>query len=454
VGELETLAREVADLVGSAAAAGLPAVGVAHLTVTLHLALDTATAAATVLTGAVHDSGAVLGSHVTTRSWLRAECGLSSAAAAATLARAAALRDSFPATQAAWLASTVPGAVVAEITQGVPRALCRLTTDQRERALPVAEAAALDFARTHPLRDLRWFLARLRERFDTDGVDAAAVAAYTDQHLRFTPVGDGVEVRGFLTAPTAAAVLTVLDQVVDRWYRSGSLAVEDRDSPHDTGYQRVRRRVRRRDHLTALALEHALTGLLDLAAVGTRHDARPHLYLTVSADDLARGLGGDLRLPGRDPASVTAASVRRLLCDAEVTPVFTTSHVATCPGGPPAGPGAVDMAALDGSLRARGREVLHVGRAHRSATAGQRAALAVRDRHCAFPDCEIDPSRCEAHHIHPWELGGTTDLGNLVLLCRGHHHLVHEGRWTVSTRDHLDAGHPDHVAFSPPRPQP
>jgi hypothetical protein len=37
-------------------------------------------------------------------------------------------------------------------------------------------------------------------------------------------------------------------------------------------------------------------------------------------------------------------------------------------------------------------------------------------------------------------LGGRTDLSNLVLLCAAHHHLVHEGRWTITADRHLDAG--------------
>jgi hypothetical protein len=35
----------------------------------------------------------------------------------------------------------------------------------------------------------------------------------------------------------------------------------------------------------------------------------------------------------------------------------------------------------------------------------------------------------ERHHLRHWLHGGPTDLGNLVLLCRGHHHAVHEGGW-------------------------
>lgn len=37
-----------------------------------------------------------------------------------------------------------------------------------------------------------------------------------------------------------------------------------------------------------------------------------------------------------------------------------------------------------------------------------------------------------AHHIEPWDHGGATDLDDLIPLCRFHHHLIHEGAWTLT----------------------
>jgi hypothetical protein len=44
--------------------------------------------------------------------------------------------------------------------------------------------------------------------------------------------------------------------------------------------------------------------------------------------------------------------------------------------------------------------------------------------------------RCDAHHITHWADGGPTSLDNLMLLCRRHHTLLHEGGISVE-RDGL-----------------
>jgi Domain of unknown function (DUF222)/HNH endonuclease len=79
--------------------------------------------------------------------------------------------------------------------------------------------------------------------------------------------------------------------------------------------------------------------------------------------------------------------------------------------------------------------VLSYGRTRRYATAGQRLALAARDRGCSFPGCERPPAWCEAHHVLEWIKGGPTDLENLTLVCPYHHqHFAHSG-WQAVMRD-------------------
>ena len=57
--------------------------------------------------------------------------------------------------------------------------------------------------------------------------------------------------------------------------------------------------------------------------------------------------------------------------------------------------------------------------------------MVLRDRHCQFAGCNIAAQWCEAHHLQHWAEGGPTDLANLALLCRRHHHLVHEGGYQL-----------------------
>lgn len=78
----------------------------------------------------------------------------------------------------------------------------------------------------------------------------------------------------------------------------------------------------------------------------------------------------------------------------------------------------------------------------RFATAEQRRALLVRDRHCQYPGCRCDTGLI-AHHIRYYEHHGPTKLDNLVLVCKRHHRVVHR----YALRIEREAPH----GTSPPR---
>jgi hypothetical protein len=73
------------------------------------------------------------------------------------------------------------------------------------------------------------------------------------------------------------------------------------------------------------------------------------------------------------------------------------------------------------------------GRKSRVVPPALRRALRARDGGCRFPGCE-NRRFLDAHHVHHWARGGETTAPNLVLLCRRHHRLVHEGGWHVDHR--------------------
>jgi hypothetical protein len=73
---------------------------------------------------------------------------------------------------------------------------------------------------------------------------------------------------------------------------------------------------------------------------------------------------------------------------------------------------------------------VEVGARTRTIPPALRRALHHRDRTCRFPGC---PSPFgQGHHLRHWAQGGPTALGNLALLCRRHHRLVHEGGYQVT----------------------
>ena len=75
---------------------------------------------------------------------------------------------------------------------------------------------------------------------------------------------------------------------------------------------------------------------------------------------------------------------------------------------------------------------LDLGRRVRTANRKQRRALRAMYPTCQFPGCDVSVRFCEFHHLDEWGFGGWSDLHVFRPLCRRHHHLVHEGGWTLA----------------------
>jgi len=74
-------------------------------------------------------------------------------------------------------------------------------------------------------------------------------------------------------------------------------------------------------------------------------------------------------------------------------------------------------------------EVLAVDR--RFPTEPQRRLLRARDEHCRFPGCRQPVWRCDIDHTIDHQHGGQTAPCNLSHVCRRHHVLKHQTKWTV-----------------------
>lgn len=175
--------------------------------------------------------------------------------------------------------------------------------------------------------------------------------------------------------------------------------------------------------------QNLLDGLVSACRIALSTDAlpatgghRPQVIVTINYRDLLGNIesrqGGQSGQAGQAGHSVfaqaghsvfaqqmSAQNIRKLACDADILPLV---------------------------LGGKG-QILDIGRAQRLFPPHMRRALVARDKGCAFPDCSMPATWCEAHHIIPWATGGTTNVSDGVLLCARHHHLIHEGNWSIKS---------------------
>lgn len=432
----------VAEVARQGAFAAAPAVVQPALAMAVLRSADQARAAATVAVGVVHSSGWLPDGQVSLGRWLEKVGGLASREATGLIGEARSLTDDYDRLRDAWLTGEISGSMATTMRTGIDTMLRRIPRQDR----PAERAQILDQLMPHADRvtpdRMAHVLKDLRTRVDQDGARQAEIDAHDEQHIKFTPVGSGVVMKGWLSNETYAQIRTALEQVVDGWYRNNELPDEDRiDCDGDTRAADRKKR-QRQAHLHALALAQICTDALESGTLGTHHGLLPRIALRGSLDRLGVGLGGELLLPGHDtPAVVIPEAFRRFLCDAEISPIIT------------ANPGGLDASAphrpIDLVLREANEPFLYVGRDYRVVPPRLRRALEHRDEHCAFTGCGVNVRRCRAHHVQHWEHGGLTDLDNCVLLCETHHRSVHEGGWTV-TAVGCDARLPGYWQFTPP----
>jgi hypothetical protein len=155
------------------------------------------------------------------------------------------------------------------------------------------------------------------------------------------------------------------------------------------------------------AAQRRLDALIELCTLALNADVlpehggtRPHLTILIDFTALRAQLGAATL---DDGGQLSAATTRRLACDAHLLPAVLDGH----------------------------GQILDLGRERRLFTGPIRAALVIRDRGCAFPSCDRPPKWCEGHHIVHWADGGPTNLGNAVLVCGHHHRLLHHSPWRV-----------------------
>ena len=152
------------------------------------------------------------------------------------------------------------------------------------------------------------------------------------------------------------------------------------------------------DQLQADVVVDLLTG-----ARSSGDERVPEVSVLIDYQTLLNGLHDASTCETSEGQALPAATLRRLCCEAKIVPIV-----------------------LGGA-----GEVLDVGRQCRLANRAHRRALRAMYRSCAHPSCTAPFDSCRIHHVIYWERGGSSNLDNLLPLCERHHHLVHEGGWTL-----------------------
>ncbi len=317
--------------------------------------------------------------HLSAASWLATAHRVSWGAARDQIRVARAL-DEMPQTRRALEAGDVSMSVVRLLVDA---------SDADPEAFSRSEAQLVDAARIHSVHDLQKVAAYWRQGVERerakDGEDTLRERRRLHASVSFAGM---VRVDGDLDPETGETLLTALSAVLDSESRSRT----DDD-------------VRTPAQLRADALGEICRQWLDRSDRPSVAGERPHVTVTVGAEALRGDLGMSNELDYVGP--VDPETARRLACDASIMRVVLSGR----------------------------SEPLDVGRRTSVIPAAMRRAVIVRDRHCRFPGCDRPHTWCDAHHVVHWADGGPTAVPNLLLLCRRHHRLVHQGRFGLTLED-------------------
>jgi Domain of unknown function (DUF222) len=251
--------------------------------------------------------------------------------------------------------------------------------------------------------------------------DAGAARARSRRQLRWGWVDDHeFSFRGQLPPEQAAVVLQAL-----------RAAMDDLEHPHE-GHDDVSAETR----AEALARQDQRDGTAwDQPLPPPRRKEDTESLADALVGICASYLAGRITT-AQEPGDVPAETRKALAALAETVPLlaFPESHPAWpqrshLEDGAAISPATLQMIACNATISTMLHDadgsILNAGRRTRKLSAALRRAVRERDRHrCRYPGCES--RRVDAHHIRYWSNGGQTNLGNLISLCKAHHHLVHD----------------------------
>jgi hypothetical protein len=309
---------------------------------------------------------------------------------------------------------------VLEAVQGgeISEAHARIILDQA-RSLPAGQAEkfatmALQRTRTRHGRrrtpaEFRSCLRRLRERLHPDSLTARKEAAQRERGVWFMAEPDGMcTLTARLSAETGLAIFNGIDQHARQ---ASARAAEPTDQPGAAPDQHT---------LPELRADAFTCRFLGGSAGSETGAFRAEIIVTIPVQNvLSNGTesaaalpAGELEAGGPETAElegygpIDAATARRLAAHAPTWHRLFTDRTTG--------------------------QALGVGRTAYRPPQALRRYLNSRDRTCRFPGCTRPATTCEPDHTIEWQNGGTTDPGNLAMLCQQHHALKSIGAWTYT----------------------
>jgi hypothetical protein len=258
-------------------------------------------------------------------------------------------------------------------------------------AVEKGERLLTDFAGSFGTKDLRHLAEQIVDAIDPDGTLPDDQLQQDRRHVTLRKCRDGMYAGEFRLTGAVGAKLSAILQPLARPRLDTVVSAEA-----SRGYEVDHRTFGQRSHD---ALEELCDRILAAGAVTGMGGTPATVIVTVAYDDLRDRLGYGTTSDG---TLIPVPQLLQLAREAEIIPAVMSSTGA----------------------------VLTLGRTRRIASTGQTHALIARDRGCSFPGCDRPPEGCERHHVREWIDGGPTDLNNLTLLCRYHHHNFSSRGWT------------------------
>ena len=310
------------------------------------------------------------------------------------------------------------GDVIAEQASVICTALDELPDDLDPSVLEQATKALVAFAEVHDAKALRVLGRRIlevvapevAEAWEAEQLDREEREAEKSAVFRMREDGHG-RIKGSFTVPL------LVGQMLERAllafaapkHQIATRAADDADEQGEQDEQApvpVRRPTAQR--LGAAFVE--LVERLDPNDLPKAGGVNATVVVTMTLDSLKDGLAAATLDTGD---RISAATARRLACEAGVVPVVLGGR----------------------------SQPLDVGRSQRLFTGPQRIALGVRDGGCTAQGCDAPPAMCHAHHDDLWSRQGRTAVERGRLLCPFHHRRIHDPEYEV------DVGADNQVSF-------